>query len=160
MARFKLELKWAFIFLIMTLIWMLLEKFSGLHDTHIDKHYYLTNVYAIPAIAVYVFALRDIRKNYYAEKMNYVQGLISGLIITAIVAILSPPNQWIISEVITPEYFPNVIEYSLKTGYHKTREEAEAYFSLQNYMMQSAIGAAMMGTMTSAIVAIFVRAKK
>ena len=60
---------------------------------------------------------------------------------------------------ITPEYFPNVIAYSVETGFYNSREEAEAYFNLQNYMMQSTIGAFIMGVITSVIVAFFVRSK-
>jgi len=34
----------------MSLVWMLLEKLTGLHGKYIDYHLYLTNVFAIPAI--------------------------------------------------------------------------------------------------------------
>ena len=160
MKTIKIEIKWALIFVIMSLLWMWLEKLSGLHSTHIDKHMYLTNLFAIPAILVYVLALREKKQKYYQGRMTYVQGLVSGLIITAVVTLFSPLTQWITSTIITPEYFPNVIEHSVATGYHSSREEAEAYFSLENYMKQSVIGALVMGVITSAIVALFVRSKK
>jgi hypothetical protein len=156
MRKYSIEIKWAVIFMAVLLLWMLLEKLSGLHGAHIDKHLYLTNLFAIPAISVYVLALKE-KRNFYGGKMTYLQGLVSGLLITAIVTVFSPANQWIISEIITPEYFPNVIEYSLKTGYHKSREEAEAFFNLQNYMIQSLVGALGMGVITSIIVAFFVK---
>jgi hypothetical protein len=159
MKKISIEIKWAFIFIAMSLLWMVLEKLAGLHSTHIDKQMYLTNLFAIPAIAAYVFALRDKKKNYYNGQMTYLQGLYSGLIISLIVTVFSPLTQWITSEVITPEYFPNVIEYSISTGYHATREEAEAFFSLDNYIKQSVMGAAMMGAITSAVVAFFVKTK-
>ena len=159
MKKIRLEIKWALIFVLMSLLWMLLEKLVGLHDAHIDKHMYLTNLFAIPAIIIYVLALKDNKKKNYNGQMTYKQGFISGLIITAIVAFLSPLTQWITSTVITPEYFPNAIAYSLETGYHKSLEEAEAYFSLKNYIVQSVIGAIFMGVVTSAIVAFFVRTK-
>ncbi|MBX2923379.1 MAG: DUF4199 domain-containing protein [Chitinophagaceae bacterium] len=160
MKKYRIEIKWAVIFIIMSLLWMLLEKLSGLHSTHIDKHMYLTNLYAIPAVIVMVLALKDKKKNYYQGQMSYTQGLISGVIISAIIALLSPLMQWVISYIITPEYFPNVIEYSLKTGYHKTREAAEAYFNYKNYAMQSTIASLVMGVVTTAIAMIFIRTKK
>ena len=46
----KIEIKWALIFSVMGLLWMLLEKLSGLHGKYIDYHQYLTNLFAIPAI--------------------------------------------------------------------------------------------------------------
>jgi len=154
------EAKWAAIFIATMLVWMLLEKLTGLHSTHIDKQQYLTMLFAVPAILVYVLALRDKKRSYYNGQMTYVQGLVSGVIITAIVTILSPLSQWVISYVITPEYFPNVIAYSLKTGYFKTLEEAQAYFSYRNFAIQSIVWSLGMGIATSAVVAIFVRSKK
>ena len=141
------------------MLWMVLEKAVGLHSTHIDKHMYLTNLFAIPAILVYVLALKDKKKNFYNGQMTYKQGFLSGFIITIIVALLAPLTQWITSAIITPEYFPNVIAHSVETGYHNSLEEAEAYFNLKNYMVQSVIGALVMGIITTAVVALFVRSK-
>ncbi|NBB88683.1 MAG: DUF4199 family protein [Bacteroidetes bacterium] len=83
--------------------------------------------------------------------------LISGLLITLIVAVLSPLTQWIISTIISPNYFSNAIEYAVSSGNIETREAAEAYFNLSSYIIQSAIGALIMGVVTTAIVAIFMR---
>lgn len=160
MKNVRTEIKWAIIFSIVGLIWMVLEKLVGLHGVHIDKHMYLTNFFAIPAIIVMVLALKDKKKNFYAGQMSYKQGLISGIILSVFIALLSPLTQWITSTIITPEYFPNVIAYSLETGYHKSIEEAEAYFNLKNYIVQSTMGALLMGVLTTAIAMIFIRSKK
>ncbi|MCA6073969.1 DUF4199 domain-containing protein [Fulvivirga sedimenti] len=159
MKKIRIEIKWALIFVAMSLLWMVLEKLVGLHSTHIDKHLYLTNLFAIPAIIVYVLALKDKKATDYHGQMTYKQGFMSGLIITIIVTVLAPITQWITSTIITPEYFPNVIAYSVETGYYETVEEAEANFNLSNYMMQSVIGAFIMGVITTAIVAFFVKTK-
>jgi hypothetical protein len=138
---------------------MLLEKLTGLHSTHIDKQQYLTMLFMIPAILVYVWALRDKKKNFYEGRMTWLQGFLSGLIMSVIITIFSPLTQWITTYIITPEYFPNVIAYAVKTGYYKTLGEAEAYFNFRNYAIQSTIWALAMGAVTSAIVAIFTRTK-
>ena len=109
MKNIKIEIKWAIIFSIVGLLWMLLEKLSGLHGKYIDYHLYLTNLFAIPAIWMMVLALKEKKEKYYAGNMTYLQGLISGIILSAFIALLSPLTQWITSYVITPEYFPNVI---------------------------------------------------
>jgi hypothetical protein len=160
MKKYVIEIKWAFIFMAVLLGWMLLEKLTGLHSTHIDKQQYLTMLFMIPAILVYVWALRDKKKNLYEGRMTWLQGFLCGLIMSVIITIFSPLTQWIITYVITPEYFPNVIAYAVKTGYYKTLEEAEAYFNFRNYAIQSTIWALVMGVVTSAIVAIFTRSKK
>lgn len=158
MGKYKIEIKWAFIFIGMMLLWMLMEKLVGLHDTHIDKHMIYTNFVAIPSIIIYVFALLDKRKNFYDGKMTYLQSFISGLIITFIVTIFTPLSQYLTSTFITPEYFANVIEYSVDNGI-MNQEDAEAYFNMNSYIKQAVIGAPIMGIITTAIVSIFVRKK-
>lgn len=153
-----IEVKWALIFVGATLLWMVLEKAVGLHGKHIDQHATYTNLFAIVAIALYVFALLDKRKNHYGGTMTYMQGFISGLVITVIVAALSPLTQYVVSEVITPEYFPNAIAHAVSNDL-MTQEAAEQYFTLNNYRIQGIVGALVLGVVTSAVVAIFVRKK-
>lgn len=159
MKNIKIEFKWAIIFSLVGLFWMVLEKITGLHGKYIDYHLYLTNLFAIPAIIVMVMALKDKKNNFYDGQMNYKQGLISGIILSVIIALLSPLTQWITSYVITPEYFPNVIKRSVEIGYYKTTAEAEANFNYPNYAKQSVIGALIMGVVTTAIAMIFIRTK-
>ena len=80
MQNIKIEMKWAFIFTVVSLLWMVLEKLSGLHDKYLDYQMYLTNIFAIPAIIVMVMALKDKKQSFYFGKMSYKQGLISGII--------------------------------------------------------------------------------
>ncbi len=159
MGTIKIEVKWAIIFSTVGLLWMVIEKLTGLHSTYIDYHMYLTNLFAIPAILMMVMALKDKKKNFYNGLMSYKQGLISGIIISLIIALLSPLTQWITSFIISPEYFPNVIKRSVEIGYYQTTEEAEANFNYRNYAIQGAIGALIMGIVTTAIAMIFIRSK-
>ena len=156
----KIEVKWAIIFSIVVLLWMLLEKWTGLHDKYIDYHLYLTNLFAIPAIWMMVLALKDKKKNFYKGQMTYKQGLISGVILSLIIALISPLTQWITSFVITPGYFPNVIKRSVEVGYYNTREEAQANFNYKNYAIQGMMWSLIMGVVTVAIAMIFIRTKK
>jgi len=154
MKKISIEIKWSLFFIAMMLLWMWLEKILGFHGANIENHAIVTNFVAIPAILIFVLALRDKRINYYSGYMNYIQGFVSGMIITSIVTLITPITQYITSEIITPEYFPNIINYTVEQG-EMTREAAEKYFNLNNYMIQATIGAFVMGTITTAIVAIF-----
>jgi hypothetical protein len=154
MKKVSTEIKWALIFILMTLVWMILERAVGLHDVHIDKHMIYTNFIAIPAIGVYVLALLEKRRKDFGGVMTYKQGFLSGLIITAIVTLFSPLTQTITSLLITPDFFSNAIEYSVEQG-KSTQEQAERYFSLTSYIVQGLIGAPVMGIITTTIVAIF-----
>lgn len=159
-TKFNLEIKWAFIFIGSLLLWMVLERIAGLHDKHIDKHQYLTMLYVIPAIWIYVLALKDKKKNAYHGQMSFKQGFVFGFYVTLIVTLFSPLTQWIISTIITPEYFSNVIKYAVETGYSATLEDAEAEFNLKSYVFQSTIWALVMGVITTLIVAFFTKTKK
>jgi hypothetical protein len=158
MKSFRFEIKWALIFVVMSLAWMLFERMMGWHDEQISKHATYTNFVAIPAIAVYVLALLDKRKHYYGGHMSYAQGFMSGLVITAVVTLLSPLTQYITSTFIAPQYFPNAIRHAVSTN-AMTQDAAEKYFSLKSYIIQGLIGAPVMGLVTTLIVAIFTRKK-
>ncbi len=158
MKNFKIEVKWAIIFSVAMLIWMMLEKMVGLHDEHIGKHAIYTNLFAVVAIIIYVLALKNKKQEFFNGSMNWKQGFITGIIISVFIAILSPLVQYIVSTYITPDYFQNIIDYAVEND-KMTRENAEGYFNLKSYMLQSAFHALAMGVVTSAVVAFFVKSK-
>lgn len=158
MKKFGIEIKWGIIFTLVMLVWMTLEKLLGFHGKHIDKHFIVTNFFFIPAVLVFIFALLDKRKNFYEGKMTWLEGFLSGFAISIVVTIFSPLTQFLTSVVISPEYFPNIIAHTVETG-KMTQEQAEAYFNLQSYLFQSALGSLLMGAVTSAVIALFVRKK-
>jgi len=91
--------------------------------------------------------------------MTWQQGLISGGIMSVLIAILAPIVQYIISMAITPHYFENVIAYTVAAG-SMSKEAAQAYFNLNSYMVQAAFGSLAMGIVTAAIVSLFLKTKK
>jgi hypothetical protein len=158
MKHIKIELKWAFIFTFLSLAWMLLERSFGWHDENIANHYWLTMLFAPFAILMYVLEMREKRRRALDKKMTWLQGFLSGTVMSVFVALLSPIAQYVTHNYITPEYFNNVIEYSV-TNDLMTRTKANEYFNITNYIWQSAFGALGMGVVTSAIVALFLRRK-
>lgn len=158
MKKLYIELKWAVIFTIAILCWMLLEKTLGWHEERIADHQWLTLLFAPFAILMYLLEMREKRRRVYSGKMTWLQGFISGVILSVFVALLSPLAQYITHEFIIPKYFNNVIEYSV-TNDLMTRTKANEYFNINSYMWQSAFGALGFGIATAAIVAIFVRKK-
>ena len=156
MKKFSIEIKWGIIFAVFTLLWMAMERALGWHDVHIDKHAIYTNLFAIPAIVLTVLTLLDKRNNYFDGKMTWKQGFLTGLGLTVVIVLLSPLSMWITNTLITPHYFDNVIAYSVEQG-KLSQLDAEKYFSMGSYILQSVIGATVMGLITSAIVAIFTK---
>jgi small-conductance mechanosensitive channel len=156
MKRIGIEIKWAIIFIIMMTLWMVMEKMTGLHDKNIEKHAVVTYFVAIPAILIYVLALLDKRKNYYNGYMTYQQGFVTGLIMTMLIAVVTPLLQYVTTRYISPDYFTNMIRYSVDQKM-LTQEDAEKMFNEKSYMVQATIGTVIMGLVTTAIVAIFTR---
>jgi hypothetical protein len=154
MKAISTEIKWGIYFSLMTLLWMTLEKVAGLHDVYIDKHPIYTNFIAIPAITLYVFALREKRFKDLGGNMTYKQALISGFYITLVVTILAPLTQWI-----TTYHHTRVFSkcYSIcHFSQYDDKEEALNQFNEKNYD-SSVVGAPIMGMMTTAIVGFFVK---
>ena len=159
MDKITIEIKWGVIFTLLALLWMVFEKAMGWHDLYIDKHAIYTNFFGIIAVLVYFLAIREKKRNFYNGEMTWRQGFVAGLILTIVVTLLAPLSQFITSTYITPDYFNNVIAYSVENNIMK-QEQAEAYFNLKSYIIQATFGALVLGVVTSAAIAWFVKNKK
>ena len=158
MKSIKTELKWAIIFILMSMAWIYVEKMTGLHDENIAQHLIYTNLFAIPAILVYIFALREKKKNY-QHSFTYKKSFLSGLILSLMIALLAPLSTFMSVEYISPNFFSNIIAYSVENEI-MTQTAALEEFNTQSYMLNSLMFSPIFGIVTTAIVAIFVRDKK
>lgn len=151
------EIKWSLIFAAVSLLWTLLLQVLGVHDKHIAWHPYISLMFFIPAVGMYVMALRE-KRNVLGGRISYKSACISGIVMAVVITVLSPLVQWIIHRVIAPGYFRSVIDYSVKSGY-MTLEQAQANFNLRSYLVQATVGALIAGLLTTLVVAAFVRTK-
>ncbi len=156
MSEYKIEIKWAVVFSVMMLAWMVLERLTGLHDQHIDQHATFTNFVSVPAIGIYVLALLDKRRQCHRGHMSYGQGVKAGLFLTLFVTALTPLVQWLTSTFITPDFFANASRYAVQTKQLSSAAAAE-YFTLKSYLLQGVIGSFVMGLITTLVVAAFTR---
>ncbi len=159
MKNFTTEIKWGILFIISGLFWVWLEKMFGLHDVYVAQHPLYTNLFGIIAVTLFYLALREKRNKFFNGNMTWKEGFTSGIVLTIIITILSPLSQYITYEYISPEYFNNIVEHSVQSG-SMGREDAEEFFSLRSYLIQATFGALVMGIVTSAVVAWFVRSPK
>lgn len=158
MKKLRFELKWAIIFNIALLCWMLLEKTLGWHEEPFADNWWLTLLFAPFGILLYLLALREKRRRVYDGKITYTQAFVSGVTMSVFIALLSPLTQYITHNYITEEYFNSVIEYSV-TNELMTRFKVNEFFHIDNYIWQSVFGALGLGVLTSAITAFFVQKK-
>lgn len=156
MKNINIEIKWGIIFTIVGLLWMVMEKALGWHSEHIDKHPIYTMGWGVVAVLLVMMALQEKRNKDYGGKMTWKEGFVAGLIMSLIIAVLTIPSQLITHQLISPEYFPNAINYAVESG-KMEQATAEKFFNLKSYLIQSAIGALGMGVVTSAIVALIVK---
>jgi hypothetical protein len=106
----------------------------------------------IPAVLVFVMAFREKRSASENGVLPFQEGLKFGLMLTLFITLLTPITQSIISLVIAPEYFPNVMRYAVEKGM-MSQSDAEGYFNLKNYIIQSSIGSVVSGAVSSAVLA-------
>lgn len=158
MKKFTIEFKWAIISIIIFLAWMTLEKQLGFHNEKIKWQMVFTMLFIFPSFLMYFLALRDKKKNYYQNNMNWKQGFISAIVISFIIAIFSPITQFITHEFISPQYFERLITLSVESK-RMTLVEAQSYFNLTAYIWQSISGGISTGVVFGAIVAYILKTK-
>lgn len=154
MKTYRAELIWGILFSLAIVLWIVLERLIGLHDEHIEHHAVFSTLFALPAIAIYVWAFLWRRARPVA--VGWWPAFLFGLRITLVVALLSPLVQWLMHALISPDFLSNAADYAVVAG-ELSREQAERYFRLSSYMIQGAVGALIMGSITSAVVAVFAR---
>ena len=156
MKKYSTELKWAIIYFIIYLLWMALEKSMGWHGESIEKHPIYSMLFFVVAIVVFVFALLDKRSE--LKTMTWTQGATSGVVMSIIIAVFSPLSQYIVHNIISPEYFPNAIQAAVSNG-RMTQEQAEAFFNYGSYVLQDAGGSLIFNIIFVAVVAYFLKNK-
>lgn len=151
----KTELKWGVIFSVMGLVWLTLEYLVGLHGRFIAWHPYLTNLVAIPSVIVMVLAILE-KRRVLGGAITFKQAFLCGFGVSLVVAVLSPITQFIFHRLINPGYFENAIRYGVEQG-KTTLAEAQAFFNLQSYMLQSVFAAIIIGSITSLVIAAMIK---
>ncbi len=151
----KTELKWGVIFAAMGLVWLTLEYLVGLQGKFIAWHQYLTNLVAIPSVIIMVLAILE-KRRVLGGTISFQQSFLCGFGVSLIVAVLSPLTQFIFHRLINPGYFENAIRYGVAQG-KTTLAEAQAFFNLPSYMLQSVLAAIIIGTITSLVIAAMIK---
>lgn len=157
MKKFATEIKWGIRYAFLWIFWLYVEKSLGYYKEKISDHAFFSLFFVFVMIFVYFAAVKEKKTDYFKGEMNWKQGTATGIFLTAVIAILTPICQIIFHKAIAPEFFPNMIEYSVLKG--NSREVATNYFNLWSYTLQSIFGTLSMGVVLSAIVALFLQTK-
>lgn len=164
--NFKSEIRTGILLSVGLFLWLLLEFFLGFHTTRIDYHPFITWLsIAIPIAGIY-WSMKVKRDRDYAGKISFVQALKSGLVVTAIMSLISPIMVFVYVSVINPLFFSTMLAHSkvMIEGLNisivdkeKMIEESTRNFSTSSYLMQSFFGSLIMGTVLSLLTAVLMK---
>jgi len=157
MYKFRIEIKWALILMIVSLAWKGMENRVGLHGPRIDQQMKYSLIYGAVAFIIYTMALRDKKHNFYNGLMNWQQGFISGVILSFIIALFSPVSQMIVHKIIAPSYLQNAIAHGISMGGNE--EFLRSYYNLKAQIIYAFVESLSFGMITSALIAYFIRKK-
>jgi hypothetical protein len=157
MNKFAIEIKWGIRYAFLWIFWLYIEKSSGYYEAKISDHALYSLLFTFVTLFVYYVAIKEKKKDFFKDQMTWKQGCTAGIFLTVVIALLTPICQIIFHKAIAPEFFPNMIEYSVSKG--NSRETATNYFNLSSYIIQSVFGALSFGVVLAAIVALFLQSK-
>ena len=156
MKTYKFEIKWAIVFALMTIVWMLIEKLAGLHDQHIENHAFYTKLLSIPALIVFILAMMDKRKNFYFNVFSFKKAFNMGIVLTSMIVVLIPIIYLIVLKVISPDYLTNASEYAISSG-NMNEMEARNYFDFNSILLFGIITSLFSGLIISALAALITK---
>lgn len=157
MKKFAIEIKWGIRYAFLWILWLFIEKSSGYYESKISDYALYSMLFTFVTIFVYYVAIKEKKKDFFKDEMSWKQGCVTGIFLTIVMAILTPFCQIIFHKAIAPEFFPNMIEYSVSKG--NSKEVAENYFNLSSFIIQNIFSTLSLGVVISAVVALFLQTK-
>lgn len=157
MKAYLIEIRYAFFISAVTFIWLMLEYLLGFQDEYVSYHSLVSKLALVIPIAFTFAALRQKREEYYDGVISFRQAFQSGALIAIICALLMIPIQYVFHYMINPRFFDVMIEESIKDGIKngknltEARQQAEAYYNITAYVIQSVIGTLVIGFLLAAI---------
>ncbi len=155
MRKLAIEFKWAIRFIFIYLAWAMGEKVLGVYTTHTEYFALSSVLFYLFAIIIFIAALREKKKIVFNNHIEFRQAAVSGIYMTAFIAVLVPFAQIIIYKAIAPHFLALQIEKSVAAG----NTHAAELLSLQSIILQTVFFMLSIGVVYSAIVAYFLQAK-
>ena len=161
----KTALKWGFLTAFFTFLWLTLEFAVGIQSDYIAFHPVITLVALIIPLLCLYYGLREEKLKAPAH-FSFSRALLVGMLISVVAAVFSILGQWVFHTWVNPAFFDSMINFreskALAQGIDVlvARREAEAYYSLESYLMQTVGGVLLGGAVISAILAFFMRIKR
>ncbi|MBZ9777693.1 DUF4199 domain-containing protein [Psychroflexus sp. CAK8W] len=158
MKKFEIELKWASAFTAISIAWVYFEKYLGYHGENVSSQPIFSFWLMVPQALIYIIAIRQKRERYYGGEITWQKAFISGVVLSAIIAGLSPAAVYLMTEFISPEFMSNIVEVRAEQGV--PREGLEQIYNLNTMLRDAVFNNLATGVFFSAIIALFLKNKK
>lgn len=155
MKKFEIELKWATAFTAISIAWVYLEKYMGYHDEMVSKQGMFSLLLIIPQALIYLVSIRQKRERYYNGTITWQKAFLSGVVLSAVIAGLSPAAIYLMAEIISPAFFSNIVEYQAAQGV--ARENLEQIYNLNSFISQAIFNNLATGVFLAAIIALILK---
>lgn len=146
-------LKWGIVIGILSLLWHVLEKFTGFDSDFIEYHTTAGMFFLVPFIMIYVMALLQ-KRNENGGTLSYIDGLKHALYI----AVFSIPFVMLATylkvKMISPDFQSDMIDFLITTGAEQA--DVESAFSDMGILSSSALFS-MFGVIAGALAMIFIK---
>jgi hypothetical protein len=134
------------------------EKVLGYHDEYVSSQAIFSFWLMIPQALIYVASIRQKREKYYGGEITWQKAFISGVVLSAVIAGLSPAAMYIMVEVVSPAFLSNIVEARAAQGI--PREGLEQMYNLNTLVSQAIFNNLATGVFFAAIIALFLKNKK
>ncbi len=155
MSRFKIELRWAFIYAGMAILWAIIGKMLGFDNNKIEYGFVFNTLILLPGFVIYVLAAFAKRKSQHGI-ITYKQVFISGVVLSVFIMCLGIFTTIISTKVISPDYFSNAITF-FTDNKSMTNEQAMRQFNLNAFIFSGITGAIFTGVCFSLITGFIVK---
>lgn len=158
MKKFEIELKWASAFTAISIAWVYFEKFLGYHDEMVSSQAVFSFWLLVPQALIYIVAIRQKRERFYNGEITWQKAFISGVVLSAIIAGLSPAAIYIMVEFVSPEFLSNIVEVRAEQGV--PREGLEQIYNLNSMVTQAIFNNLATGVFFAAVIGLIFKNKK
>lgn len=163
----SLELRWGLIIGGANLIWLYLSFYLGMHSSGLKGIQIMSLVGVLLSVSGYLLALRTLTRRF--PETDYRDGLRSGALIAGVAAVVAVLAQVGYFTLVNPGFTDEMVAltraYYLEAGLPEQEatqiaEGARTTYGIGFHTFQAALGAVMIGMVSSAIMMIFLRGKE
>ncbi|MDF1823800.1 MAG: DUF4199 domain-containing protein [Verrucomicrobiales bacterium] len=163
----SLELRWGLIIGAANLVWLYLSYYLGMHDRGLGSIQVMGLISVFISVLGYVFALRALMKKF--PETQFLEGIRSGAMIAGVVAIFAALAQVGYFQIINPGWTDHMValtrSFYLESGLSDNEaseyaEGARKTFGLTSYLVQAALGALIIGMISTTVIMAILRKGK